>query len=324
MTGNQIDPSMMEDQYDKPMKKHRFLNLFLRSLMSLVGISVLSIGAAFLKQSGLGLDPFTAMNIGFSSLTHIPLGTLQLATNGILFLIVLIFDRKQIGIGTIMNMVLVGYEIEFFVSMYSKLFPTATGDPFVMIVDVVVGVILFTMGTSMYISPSLGASPYDAIAPIILKYTKLKYQLVRSIQDITIMVIAFFATGPVGVLTIIVSFFAGPLISYWNEHFSQKIVYHINRFSTKPTAKNAGSAIAGIGKFGYQLVWRAYQETNFVEQHVAGYTNEQLIQEAQKTEVALHRSISLQQSLETRLSMIDEEAKKRNIKIPKVDLEDYE
>ncbi|MHA8110588.1 YczE/YyaS/YitT family protein [Lactobacillaceae bacterium Melli_B4] len=300
------------------------MNLFLRSLMSFVGILILSIGAAFLKQSGLGLDPFTAMNIGFSSLTHIPLGTFQLAMNGILFIVVLIFDRKQIGIGTIMNMVLVGYEIEFFVSMYSQFFPSAVGNPFVMIVDVVAGIILFTMGTSMYISPSLGAAPYDAIAPIILKYTNLKYQLVRSIQDITIMVIAFFATGPVGMLTIIVAFFAGPLISYWNEHFSQKIVYHINHFSTKPTAKNAGSAIAGIGKFGYQLVRRAYQQTNYIEQHVAGYTNEQLINEAQRTQIALSRSISLQQSLQARLTLIDEEAKKRHIKIPKVDLENYE
>ncbi|MBW1606122.1 YitT family protein [Lactobacillus sp. Sy-1] len=286
--------------------------------MSFVGIAILSMGAAFLKQANVGMDPFTAMNIGFSNSLHMDLGSFQLMVNCFLFLLVLIFDRKQIGIGTVLNMVLVGYEIQWFSSLYGLVFPNGSGI-YVVIVDVVAGLILFTLGTSIYMSPELGAAPYDAIAPIFSNRLHIKYQLVRNIQDISFMVIAFFAHGAVGILTLVVAFFAGPLINYWNQHFSQQIVYHIDHFSTEPTIKNASSGIAGVGKMGYSMVLHAYQQTSFVEQHLAGYSNEELIELTHKTQVSIEKSVKLQRNLQSRLNALKQEAHKRHIKVPKLD-----
>ncbi|MEJ6400924.1 YczE/YyaS/YitT family protein [Nicoliella lavandulae] len=302
----------------KPHKNHKIINIALRTLMSFVGIAILSMGASFLKQANLGLDPFTAMNIGFSNSLHMELGSFQLMVNGVLFLIVLIFDRKQIGIGTVLNMVLVGYEIQWFSDLYGVFIAPGSGI-YVVIVDVIAGLALFTLGTSLYMSTSLGASPYDAIAPIISHRLKIKYQLVRNMQDILFMIIAFLAHGAVGILTLGVAFFAGPLINYWNQHFSQRLVYHIDHFSTEPTIKNASSGIAGVGKMGYSMVLHAYQQTSFVEQHLAGYSDEELIELTHNTERAIERSTKLQQSLTTRLNALKQEANKRHIKIPKLD-----
>lgn len=65
-------------------------------------------GTTFLRG---GLDSFTAVNTGISNKLGIGLGVYQLAVNLVIFIFILWLDRKQIGIGTILNMVLVGFEI---------------------------------------------------------------------------------------------------------------------------------------------------------------------------------------------------------------------
>ena len=74
--------------------------------MSFIGVAILSMGTTFSRG---GLDPFTAMNTGISNKLGIGLGVYQLAVNLVIFIFILWLDRKQIGIGTILNMVLVGF-----------------------------------------------------------------------------------------------------------------------------------------------------------------------------------------------------------------------
>ncbi|MCK8606868.1 YczE/YyaS/YitT family protein [Apilactobacillus ozensis] len=304
--------NMNNEDKNTENKSYNFINILLRSAMSFVGIAVLSMGAVFLQKAGLGMDPFTAMNIGFSNSLHMPLGTFQLMMNAVLFIIIFIFDRKQIGIGTILNMVLVGYEIQWFYNIYD-MFIHINLNPFVMIVDVVAGLLLFSLGTSLYMSLSLGSAPYDAIAPIISSHVNLKYKYIRSLQDIVFMVIALMGHGAVGIITIVVAFFAGPLINYWNTHISQQLVYHIKHFSTHPTAKNAGSGIVGLGKVSLMVITRAYEQTTYVKQHLSGYSDQELFDVLKHSEESLNRNEYLRKDLISRISSIKGEIKRRNL-----------
>lgn len=74
--------------------------------------------------------------------------------------------------------------------------------------------LVFTAGSSLYMAPSLGVSPYDAIAPIISTRFHIKYKTARVGQDVCFLVAALIAGGPIGFASIVVAFFAGPLISY--------------------------------------------------------------------------------------------------------------
>ena len=130
----------------------------------------------------------------------------------VIFIFILWLDRKPIGVGTILNMVLVGFEIQWFTTIYHQLFGYRTTF-LIVAADTLIGLILFTLGTSLYVAPDLGAAPYDAIAPIITQRTKLSYRTARITQDVLFMVAAVIAGGPVGFGTIIVAFFTGPLIS---------------------------------------------------------------------------------------------------------------
>lgn len=66
---------------------------------------VIGLGSGLLKAINVGVDPYTAANIGISNLIGWDLGSYQLLSNLVLFIPMLVWGRKYIGIGSIVNMV---------------------------------------------------------------------------------------------------------------------------------------------------------------------------------------------------------------------------
>lgn len=195
----------------------------MRSLYALIGVVILAFGAATLRIGQVGLDPYTAANIGIGNVLGLSLGVYQLMINFIILGIVFILGRSYIGIGTVINMVLTGFFIDFYTWIYTD-FITIKINFFTQSLALVIGVLIFTFGASFYMSAKLGNAPYDAIAPIIVERTKFHYRSVRVSQDIFFVVLAFIFGGPVGIGTVINAFFTGPLIDFWNKKVSQPII----------------------------------------------------------------------------------------------------
>lgn len=253
-------------------------NIAHKTLISFIGVAILSMRTTFLRGGNVGLDPFTAVNTGISNKLGIGLGVYQLALNLVIFIFILWLDRKQIGIGTILNMVLVGFEIQWFTTIYHQLFGYRTTF-LIVAADTLIGLILFTLGASLYMAPDLGAAPYDAIAPIITQRTKLSYRTARITQDVLFMVAAVIAGGPVGFGTIIVAFFTGPLISWWNDHISNPMVKTINDATKPKEERDQNSAVlllSHIGKRTYNTIYNALQTTETMRNHLNQYSTSEL------------------------------------------------
>lgn len=194
-----------------------------KALMSLIGITLISFGSALSQTMNMGLDPFTAINTGASELLGFTLGNYQLFVNAAILAIILFFDRKIIGWGTIFNLVLVGYMIEFFISMLESFIDPTQFAFIVQLLITVVAIIIFTFGVALYMDADLGVSPYDAIAPVITDRVSASYKTVRMIQDIVVVITAWILGGPVGVSTFITGFLAGPLIDFFSNRFTRKL-----------------------------------------------------------------------------------------------------
>ena len=194
-----------------------------KALMSLIGITLISFGAALSQTMNMGLDPFTAINTGASELLGFTLGNYQLFVNAAILAIILFFDRKIIGWGTIFNLVLVGYMIEFFISMLESFIDPTQFAFIVQLLITVVAILIFTFGVALYMDADLGVSPYDAIAPVITDRVSANYKTVRMIQDIIVVITAWILGGPVGVSTFITGFLAGPLIDFFSNRFTRKL-----------------------------------------------------------------------------------------------------
>lgn len=294
----------------------KILKLTMRTVVSLIGVILVAIGATFLKEGLVGLDPFTATNIGLAKILHMGLGPVQLGFNIIIFLIVLLLDRHQIGIGTFLNMILVGFGIQFFSNLYQNFLINGKPNIPIIIIDAITGLLIFTLGTSLYMEASLGVAPYDALAPIIVKKTHLKYQWVRSIQDLAFMIVGYLVHGDVGFMTVIVAFFAGPLINFWNVHVSEKVVNHADSFSqNKKRARRVGIGTVNIGKLAFSLVRQAYNRTNDMQRNMSSYTDNELDNMMHDTKSKMHINNLVHSNLENRYNNIQKEVVKRRSKI---------
>ena len=64
--------------------------------ISLIGNIIIAIGVSTCRISQMGIDPFTSMTTGISSLLNIPLGVFQGSVNAILFLILILLSRSNL------------------------------------------------------------------------------------------------------------------------------------------------------------------------------------------------------------------------------------
>ncbi len=190
-----------------------------RVIFVISGVIIIAFGISLFVRSGLGTDPFTCLNMGISSLTGFSFGTCQLVMNLILFIFQLIFGRKDVGMGTLINAVFIGYLVDFFDFLYSFL----PRQSFVeQILLMIIGLIVIGYGVAMYMEANMGVSPYDSLGVILSDKLNKKYSIMRMVQDITSVVIGFFLGGTFGIATVLMAFLLGYIISHYREKIHAK------------------------------------------------------------------------------------------------------
>lgn len=197
-------------------------NLPLRIVMVTAANLILGLGIAVLRLSGFGTDPFTCMNLGVSRLLGLSLGTYQMILNIILFIPVFILDRKSFGVGALVNMLALGYFVEFFMFLFSVMGITVeglAGSLGIRVFLLAAGVLIVCFGISLYMFCDLGAAPYDRLGVIIENYShgKVKFRAARICMDLVSIAVGFFTGSTIGVGTLVVGFFTGPIVSFLRE-----------------------------------------------------------------------------------------------------------
>ena len=183
---------------------------------------ILGLGICLLRLSGFGTDPFTCMNLGVSSKLGMSYGTYQMILNIILFIPVFILDRKSFGVGALVNMLVLGYFVEFFVFLFGIAGVTIeglVGNLIARIPVLIIGVFVVCFGIALYMFCELGSAPYDRIGVIIESYShgKIKFKWARVCLDIIATAIGFVTGSVVGIGTVIIAFFTGPVVSFFKD-----------------------------------------------------------------------------------------------------------
>lgn len=208
-------------------------NWLLRFFLMIFGILLISICVGSYRLSGFGVDSFTGMNLGISGFLGLSFGTWQLIANGLILIIVFFTSRNCIGLGTIVNMVCVGYIADFLCWLVNDAAHIEMTLP-LRILALLLGTLFASLGVALYMKADMGISPYDSVAPIITKLTKEKipFQYARIFSDITALVIGILfclaAKGNIwtiiGIGTVINSLFNGPLIQFFRSKIDKKIL----------------------------------------------------------------------------------------------------
>lgn len=189
--------------------------------MTTCGVLVAGFSVGMFDFSNFGVDPFQVLAHGIWMQTPLGFGTLYTIVNVVMLLAVLIFDRKKIGLGTLINIFLLGYVAEFSGNLWRSLIPEPTIA--IKAVFLVVAVIIMCFASAMYFTGDLGVSTYDAVALYISQHqSKVPFQYCRIATDLFCVIVGFvlganFGSGYTGVGTIITAFFMGPLIAFFNK-----------------------------------------------------------------------------------------------------------
>ena len=201
-------------------KKHFWPRLF----VTVAAVIMMGFCLSWLLLVDMGTDPCTVMNNSIAKTIGWSLGNWQATLNIILLIIVVIFGGRNLGFGTLANMFLVGYSIDFFSWVWSMVLPAGLFDSMpVRIVVLVPALVVFVFAVAVYVDMNMGTSPYDAMPLIIAKrLPKVPFKVVRMVFDAVVTAIGILFGGTLGIVTVLMILTLGPVIEGVSKLISRK------------------------------------------------------------------------------------------------------
>lgn len=194
--------------------------------ITLISVILMGVSLSFLNIIDYGMDSFTYMNVSIAHKFGLSLGNWQMVINVLMFIPVIIWGRKQIGIGTVFNMVLVGYTVDFCMWIWNitgidRLFNNIA----IKIIVMLFALVVFIFSAATYMSTDLGTAPFDAL-PIMFseKFSNIPFKLVRTVWDLCAVLTGFIFSGKVGIVTILMVLFLGQTVEFVRgKMFKEKV-----------------------------------------------------------------------------------------------------
>ncbi len=194
-----------------------------RIIMTVFGVLIAGFSVGMFNFSVFGMDPFQVFAHGASR--HIPLGygNFYSILNLLMLIVIFFVDRRKIGLGTFINIFLLGYVIQFSSWLFDVWIPNP--NLLIKVVFLLIGIVIISFGSSLYFTGDLGVSTYDAVALILSEKKVARFQYCRIGTDFICTLIGFLLGATVGIGTVITAFFMGPIIAFFNRKVAIPLRY---------------------------------------------------------------------------------------------------
>lgn len=170
-------------------------------------------GIATLVLAGLGLGPWDVLHQGLSNRTGVPIGTVGIGV-GVVVLVLWVPLRQRLGVGTVLNTVLIGLTIDAVLALVPAFEPA-----WLRWAGMLVGVVLYAAGSGLYIGAGLGPGPRDGLMTGLAGRGR-SIRLVRTCLELTVLALGWALGGTIGVGTVVLALTVGPLVQLFLGWFS--------------------------------------------------------------------------------------------------------
>ena len=182
-----------------------------RRLPVLVGsLCLLGFSVALTVRADLGLGPWDVLHQGVSERLDVPIGIVGILV-GVVVLLAWIPLKERPGLGTVLNVLLIGSSIDVSLWLLPEDPSTATRW-----VELVLGVFLFGPGVALYLACGLGPGPRDGIMTALVR-RGWSLRVIRTAMELTVLAVGFVLGGTVGIGTVLFALTVGPNIHLFTE-----------------------------------------------------------------------------------------------------------
>lgn len=209
---NAIDPSIV-------VTRPTVSDLRRRLPPSIAGMMVIGAAIAASLRAELGLAPWDVLHEGLAEVTGWPFGPLVILV-GVVVLLAWVPLGQRIGIGTLINVVVVGPSVNLFL----LLIPATEAMP-LRVVYFVVAVALFGIGGGLYIGSALGPGPRDGLMTALTAKGFALWK-VRTVLEVCVLVGGVALGGSIGVGTVVLAFALGPVTHIALARFHVPVAGH--------------------------------------------------------------------------------------------------
>lgn len=195
-----------------------------RIIMAIFGVALSGFVVGTYQKIVFGVDPFTCFVTAFANIFHSSYSTVYPIVTGILLVFAFFVSRNYIGISTILNLTCSGFTADFMYGIWDRLFPEP--GMAVRIALLVLAVVVGSFAASLYYTADLGVSGYDAVALTAAnKFHLAAFRVCRITTDLICVIVGFIFHVTIGIGTVITALCMGPIIQWFNTHFSEPLLY---------------------------------------------------------------------------------------------------
>lgn len=187
-----------------------------RLVQLLVGLFLYGVALGFMVRGSIGVSPWDVLALGLAGQTGIGYGIMTVLVS-IVVLVLWIPLRQRLGLGTVLNALLVGPSADLALAVIPQPDSVWIGAPMF-----VFGMLLLAFATGLYIAADFGPGPRDGLMTGLVGRTGWPVWLVRTLIEGGVLLIGFLLGGPVGVGTVLFAFGIGPLIGWFLPRITRR------------------------------------------------------------------------------------------------------
>ena len=179
---------------------------FTARIINLVfGLFLYALGAAVTMKANLGYAPWDVFHQGIAQTVGLSIGRVSILA-GLVICVLAILLGEKFGIGTILNMLLIGLFLDWILSM--DVIPQMKNF-FSGLVTMATGLFIIAVGSYFYINAGFGAGPRDSLMVAVNRKTGLAAGVSRTLIEGSAVLIGWLLGGPLGLGTVIAAFGIG-------------------------------------------------------------------------------------------------------------------
>lgn len=192
----------MPDKKSGEMNNSPRMDILIRSLRATLGLMLYAVGVYLVIQANLGATPWDVLNLGLAKTLGWLYGDVSVAVSVVIILIDVLVLREKIGIGTILDAIVVGKTVDLL--NWMNLIPTMTGGLVMRIIILLLGFCLQGLAQYLYMKEALSYGPRDTLQIGLGRIMKkVPIGVVNIILLAVVLTIGYLLGGKIGVASFI-------------------------------------------------------------------------------------------------------------------------